>query len=162
MRETEKIVKKEIDGEEYTFKIQKMNALHGSFLMKFCAEKLLPVFNSMQGIFENVEVDENTDEETKKRIAEEKTSEAFALLPGALASISEDELIKFETRCLQTVYIEIPGGWQPVMQGDSFVVGILEYDAMTVLMLCYDVLEFNLSGFFGGKGLSSLLKKQDT
>lgn len=162
MRETVKDITHEIEGEERRFRIHKMDALRGSFLMKFCAEKLLPVFNAMQNIYKDIDVEQIKDEEEKKAVVEQQTNNVMAILINAISSISEEELVKFEIRCLQTVEMDTEGGWIYVMSGDKFNIGILEYDTMTVLMLCYDVIEFNLSGFFGGNSLSSLLLKPTT
>ena len=162
MREITKEVVHTVDGEETTFRIKKMNALHGSYLLKFCAEKLLPVFKGIQSMFQNTDVDELKTEEQENKAIAEQTDEVFSLLPAALASISEDELFKFETRCLQTVEIKLTNGWMSIMSGDHFNVTSVEYDAMAVLMLCYDVLKFNLSGFFGEGSLGSLLLKLNT
>lgn len=162
MREVTKETVHPVEGVDKRFRIHKMNALHGSYLMKFCAEKLLPVFNALQNVYKDVDTDKIENEDQKKAIVEEQTNNVMALLIDALASISEEELQKFEIRCLQTVEMETEAGWMNVMNGERFAVGIIEYDTMAVLMLCYDVLEYNLSGFFGGSSLGSLLLKQPT
>lgn len=159
MRITTKEVKHEVDGKEMTFQIRKMDALHGSSLMKFCAEKFLPVFNSVQALFVDSKPEK---EEDIERIAMERTESVFELIPKALAQISDEELINFEKRCLKTVDVLMPAGWQPVLMGDAFGVEELEDDIKTVLLLCYEVAEFNLGSFFGGKSLGSLLNRQNT
>ena len=162
MREITKEVTHEIEGTEWRFMIKKMDALRGSFLMKFCAEKLMPVFNKMQTVFQGDSGKTYANEEEKKAAADAMTAEAINMLVAAIAAISEEELITFEKRCLSTVRIFADGEWTKIMDGDQICVGILEYDTMTVLLLCYDVLEFNLSGFFGGSSLGSLLPRQNT
>ena len=157
MREITKQVKHEIDGKEVTFQINKMNAMKGSYLMKFCAEKLLPLFNGLKETFKPVDDDADAD-----AVAEERTQQVIEIIPKALASLTEDELYTFEKMCLNTVDVLLPSGWKNVMVGDDFWYQDIEYDAITVLVLCYDVIEFNLNGFFGGKGLSSLLPNLNT
>ena len=152
MRETTKQVKVMLEDNEETFQIRKMDALSGSFLMKFCVEKLLPVFNGMKNIFSPVE--EGADAE---KVVADRTNQVLAMLPVALSSISETELTNFEIKCLQTVDMLTPGGWTTVMTNGKFDIEELEYDVAAVLLLCYHVLEFNLQGFFGGKGLASFL-----
>ena len=154
MREIVKKVVHTVDEEELTFQVHKMNALDGSYLIKFVAEKLIPLFDSFQTLFSSPEGEEEVDvkEEARKR------SEAIVeVLPKALASISKEELHSFQKQCLNNVDMMLPAGWQKVMSGDTFGVEEVEYDPLLALMLCYDVVEFNFSGFFGGKGLSSLL-----
>jgi len=158
MREIVKQVTREVGGEEKTFQIRKMNALSGSVLLKFVAEKLLPLFGGMQDMFaQGIQ-----DGETVEEVAKKRTDAIITIIPQALASISEEELTSFEERCLNTVDILMPAGWQPVMSGKNFGVEELEHDPIAVLLLCYDVLEFNLGGFFGGKGLSSILPRKNT
>lgn len=154
MREIVKKVVHTVDEEELTFQVHKMNALDGSYLIKFVAEKLIPLFDSFQTLFSSPEGEEEVDVEEEAR----KRSEAIVeVLPKALASISKEELHSFQKQCLNNVDMMLPAGWQKVMSGDTFGVEEVEYDPLLALMLCYDVVEFNFSGFFGGKGLSSLL-----
>lgn len=157
MRETTKQVTHEVDGKELTFQIRKMNALQGAFLIKFVTEKLLPLLDGLQNVFIQDEEIEDKDETIKQR-----TSAIMEMIPKALSSISEEELMNFEMKCLQTVDLLLPAGWQPVMVGKNFTVEDIEYEPLTALLLCYDVIEFNFRGFFGGKGLSSLLPRQSS
>lgn len=155
MRETTKQVVRKVNDEDRTFQIRKMNALSGSVLLKFVAEKFMPLLGGLQDMFtDNIE-DQNEEEVVNKRMEAMMT-----IIPQALASISEEELMSFEQRCLNTVDILMPAGWQPVMVGKNFGVEELEYEPITILLLCYDVVEFNLGGFFGGKGLTSLRPPQ--
>jgi len=160
MRITTKEVKHEVDGQEMTFQIKKMDALRGSYLMKFCAEKFLPVLNKAQNMFSEDEQPKN--EEEVQILAKKRTEEIFTLIPEVLSTMTEEELISFETRCLQTVEVLKPAGWQPVMVGNHFGVEELEDDIKTVLILCYEVVEFNMGSFFGGKSLASLLHRKNT
>lgn len=157
MRTITKEVEHEIDGTTYKFQIKKMDALHGSYLIKFCTEKLLPMMSLVQELLSPISKDASEAEVSK--IAEKRTNMILEEIPNALASLSEDEMIKFEMRCLGTVSMLKPAGWQPVMIGKSFGVEELEYDPATVLLLCYQVVAFNLKDFFQGKGLGSLLSR---
>lgn len=159
MRITTKEVKHEVDGQEMTFRITKMNALHGSYLMKFCAEKFLPLLSEAQELFSG---EEPKTEAEVEELAKKRTEKVLVLIPKALASLTEEELIGFEVRCLQTVEVSKPAGWQPVLIGQEFGVEELEGDIMTTLILCYEVVEFNMGSFFGGKGLTSILHRKNT
>lgn len=154
MRVTTKEVEHEVDGKMCKFQIKKMDALHGSYLLKFCSEKLLPLLDNIKAVVEPVK--EGDDPE---KVAEERTKVVLDIIPKALASLSEEELISFEIRCLNTVSMLYPAGWQPVMSGNNFGVEELEDDLMTVLLLCYEVVEFNMGSFFGGKRLGSMLSQ---
>ena len=163
MRETTKRIKIGPEGEEKEYQIHKMNALAGSYLIKFCSEKLLPVYNSLQDAFSKTDtsIDGLNDEqiaEKEAEVARERTQAVIKLIPEALSKLSEKELMEFEVRCLQTVEVLKPAGWQAVMtNGGHFGDEDLEYDLGSVLRLVYEVLVFNLGSFFGGANLSSLL-----
>ncbi|MBO7631862.1 MAG: hypothetical protein J6S78_05990 [Lachnospiraceae bacterium] len=167
MRETTKQIKFGPEGEERTYQIHKMNALAGSYLIKFCSEKLLPVYNSIQGVFSDtaVDVENMTDEEVKaaeSEVAEKRLSSILTIIPKALENLSEKELLEFETRCLQTVDVLKAAGWQPVMINGHFGDEDLEYDIGAVLRLVYEVLVFNLGSFFAGGTLPSFLNGKTT
>ena len=100
MREIVKKVVHTVDEEELTFQVHKMNALDGSYLIKFVAEKLIPLFDSFQTLFSSPEGEEEVDVEEEAR----KRSEAIVeVLPKALASISKEELHSFQKQCLNNV-----------------------------------------------------------
>lgn len=167
MRETTKQIVFTVGGEEKTFQLRKMNALAGTYMVKFCAEKLLPLYKSLQSVFSSSDtsIEGLSEEEIKakeeKAIAE-RTDKLLVLIPEALSHLPEDELMIFETRCLQTVDVLKKAGWQPVMVGNSFGDEELEYDVSAVLRLVYEVLVFNLGSFFGGGSLLSLLNRKDS
>lgn len=165
MRETTKQIKFGTEGEEKTYQIHKMNALAGSYLIKFCSEKLLPVYNSLQDAFSdtNINIEGLSDAEIEAKeakVAKQRTQAVIELIPEALSKLSEKELMEFEVRCLQTVDILKPAGWQPVMINGHFGDDDLEYDLGSVLRLVYEVLVFNLGSFFGGGSLGSLLNSK--
>jgi len=154
MREITKKVVHTIDDEEMTFQVHKMNALDGSYLLKFVAEKLIPLIDGFQAIFVDTE-GENVEE-----VAQKRTDAILEVIPKALSSISKEELYDFQKECLHRCDMLKDAGWQKVMIGDNFGVQEVEYDPILALMLCFDVVQFNFSSFFGGKGLSSLLNPQ--
>jgi len=160
MRELTKRVVREWNGDSMTFQVHKMNALDGSYLLKFVAEKIIPLIDSFQSIF--VDTDEIKSEEEAEAVAKRRTDAILDVIPKALSSISREELFEFEKECLQRVDMMLPAGWQPVMTGDRFGVEDVEYEPILCLILCYEVIAFNFSGFFGGGVLSSLLPPQNT
>ena len=158
MRQLTKEVKHTIDETEYTFQIKKMDALSCSYLLKIVLEKLLPVFSKAQEIFTGKKGEgKNVD-----KIVAERTNELMTMIPEVLASMTEEDLLTLEKRCLSTVSVQFPMGWRPLFDQGSFVIEELEYDVMTVLLLCYEVIDFNTESFFGGKSLGSALKSPST
>ena len=159
MREITKEVTLEIEGNEMTFVITKMNAFNGAYLMKFVTERLLPAVGELQDamVIKDSEKGENEEELVKKRV-----QNILPMISKFLESISEEDLIKLEKNCLKTVQCKMPAGLQNVLNGDSFCIPELEYDVMNVLLLCYYVIEYNTQGFFGEKRLGSLLNRVGT
>ena len=160
MRETEKTVVHTIDDEEKTFRIRKMDALEGSILLKFVIQKVVPLLQNVEDIFKEFDDVDVNEEGAVEKVAMQRTNDLLQFLPIALEKISNDELIDFEKRCLRRVDMMLPAGWQAVMTGDNFGVPAIQYDPMIALLLCYDVILFNFSGFFAGKGLSLPLRPQ--
>ena len=157
MREiTKRVVHEVNEGEKLEFQVRKMNALDGSYLIKFVAEKLIPLIDGFQSIFSNSEEELKSEAEIEA-LTKKRTETIVEVIPKALASISKEELYSFQKQCLNNVEMMYPAGWQKVMTGDTFGVEEVEYDPLLALLLCYDVVEFNFSGFFAGKALSSLL-----
>lgn len=167
MREVTKQIKLKLGEEERTFQIRKMNALAGSYLIKFCAEKLLPVYNALQKSFSSdmtgiEKLDEKQLKEKEEQVATSRTERLLTMIPEALSRLPEDEMMSFEIRCLQSVDVLKKAGWQPVMIGERFGDEDLEYDIAAVLRLVYEVLSFNLGSFFGEGSLLSLLNRQNS
>jgi len=157
MRETEKTIELEVNGNKKTFMLKKMNALAGSCLIKFCAEKLLPVYNGLQEIFVPAE-----DGEKEEEVARRRTEQLIQMIPQALSKLSDDEMVDFEMRCLKTVSVLYPAGWQPVIIGNSFGDEDVEYDIGSTLRLVYEVLAYNLGSFFGEGSSLSFLNRQNS
>ena len=166
MRETVKQIEFSSGEEKKTYQIHKMNALEGSYLIKFCSEKLLPAYNSIQSIFSASSIDPDLEGDELKAaeeaVAQERMEKIMTVIPEALANLTEKELMSFEIRCLQTVEVLKPAGWQPVMINGRFGDEELEYDTVSVLRLVYEVLVFNLGSFFGGGSLGSLLNSRSS
>ncbi len=161
MREDDfKEVKHNVKGQEMTFQIEKMDALRGAGLMKFAAQKVLPLFDTVKDIFDGKEKPKDA-EELQKYIAQ-KSDIVFKMIPEALASLTEEELIRYMAKCLGTVKCMKPSGWQPIMDKFEFCIPELEKDIATCLLLTYEVTEFNLGGFFAESGLGSFLPRRNT
>lgn len=140
---------------EMTFTIKKMNAFDGAYLMKFVTEKLIPAVGELQEAF----VIKDADADNAEEIVKERVQNVLPMIGKFLESISEEDLLKLEKSCLKTVKCKLPAGLQDVIVGNNFCIPELEYDTVSVLILCYYVIEYNAQGFFGGKHLGSILSK---
>lgn len=144
MREIMKTVEFELEGENKSFRLTKMNAFDGAYLMKIVTEKAMPL---LQEAVASTRKGESTD---LKLITD--------MLPRLLSSMSAEELKKLMILCLQTVDISLPAGYQKVVDSrGNFGIADLEYNTAACLRLMYEVVIFNCSGFFEESGLSSLL-----
>ncbi len=157
MREITKEIKFDVDGREMTFQIRKFDVLKATYVAKLAIEKIVPIFTTLEGVMTPIPKDIKKEE--IDAIVKERTAKVMDNLPSLLSKLTEDELNFLMKRCLQHVDVLLPAGWQPVMIGDKFGVDELEYDEWAALRLFYEVLEFNLGSFFGGKNLSSILNR---
>ena len=156
MRQITKEVTHKVDDQEMTFRITKMNVLDGTYLMKVMLEKLLPAIKDLQAIL-TADV-----KGTEQEVIAKRTEQFVALIPSLLKTLEKEDLFELMKNCLQTVEVKMPAGWQKVMMGNDFGVEGLEYDVITCLLLCYEVIEFNTGSFFGEKSLTSLLSRSNT
>ena len=156
MRQITKEVIHKVDDEEMTFRITKMNVLDGTYLMKVMLEKLLPAVKDLQSIL-TADV-----KGTEQEVVAKRTEQFIELIPSVLKTLDRDDLFELMKNCLQTVEVKMPAGWQKVMLGNDFGIEGLEYDVITCLILCYEVIEFNTGSFFGERSLTSLLSPQST
>ena len=154
MRETIREVTLKLEEQDYVFRLNKMDALQGGLLAKFLMEKVLPGVQKLQNL---LAVSDEESKEDADALAKQKTDSIFSAIPELLANISDDDLMNLEKKCLATVECKMPAGWIPVFNGKHFNIPDLEYDVLNTLLLCYHVLEFNVSGFFPGRGLASIL-----
>ena len=146
VRDIMKMVEFEIGGEMKSFRITKMDAFSGSYLMKIVVEKAMPLLqDAISGTSEQEDESLNL-----KLIAD--------TLPKLLESMTMDELKKLMVLCLQTVDMSFPAGYQKVVDArGNFGVEDLQYNTAACLRLMYEVIVYNCSGFFEESGLSSLL-----
>ena len=159
MRDITKNINLTIEEKEYTFQIRKMTALTGTVVVKAVLEKLLPVYQQIRGLVSAVA---ETDEKSKDSVVADSMGDTVLMISKMSESIGEDELIDLMKKCLRTVSVMLPAGWQPVMVGDNFGFPVLEYDMFGCLRLCFEVLKYNTESFFGGENLLSVLNRLST
>ena len=150
VRDIMKMVEIELDGETKSFRITKMDAFSGAYLMKLVTEKAMPL---LQEAIKGIEQQED-DSFNLKLITE--------YLPRLLESMTMDELKKLMVLCLQSVELSFPAGFQRVVDAKgNFGVEELQYNTAICLRLMYEVIVYNCAGFFEESGLSSILGQQN-
>lgn len=143
MRELSKEV--EINGTRC--RVNKMNALDGMVLLKFVAEKCMPLFNSVEALAGG------TPENPAPENAPISDGAFLIVLQKMLSSISNEEIRRLMTDCLHYADVSLKAGWTPIMDGKRFTVEDMEYDVGACLKLCIEVIVFNFADFFGENGL---------
>ena len=135
---------KDIEVNERKFRLNKLDARTGSYMLFKLMKILTPIFkNIKQDSEDNIKLEDlNLDE-----IAE------------SLFNLPEKEFSYIQDNCLQVVAELLPAGFQKVLN-KSGTWGILniEFDTTLVMNLTIQSLVFNVSGFFIGSPLTSLIK----
>ena len=135
---------KDIEVNERKFRLNKLDARTGSYMLFKLMKILTPIFkNIKQDSTDNIKLEDlNLDE-----IAE------------SLFNLPEKEFSYIQDNCLQVVAELLPAGFQKVLN-KSGTWGILniEFDTTLVMNLTIQSLVFNVSGFFTGSPLTSLIK----
>lgn len=126
-RETEKIVT--ISGRK--FKIEKFDALTGSYIAFMLIEKFLPM-----GL---------------------EAKLGLPSMPTGREMMSRAEFAALQKDCLGVVSEVLPARAAPVIaENGSWGIENIEKDTRLVLLLTVHALAFNVAGFFDGEGLSEL------
>ena len=126
-RETEKI----ITIGDRKFKIEKFDALTGSYIAFTLAEKFLPMGLEAKAGLMN--------------------------MPKGRELLSREEFTQLQKDCLSVVSEILPAGARPVIaENGHWGVNDIAKDTRLVLLLTIHALAFNIAGFFGGEGLKEL------
>jgi hypothetical protein len=132
-----------IAGKQRKFRINKFDARTGSYILYTVMSRFLPSILQI------------------KSGAETITDMSKVVNPEDIVSsitMSDGEFNKLQNAALQVCEEILPAGATPVVDasGNFSVIG-LEKEAVAVFVLTTQALVFNLSGFFGEDGLTSLL-----
>lgn len=132
-----------IAGKKRKFRINKFDARTGSYILYTVMSRFLPSILQI------------------KSGAETITDMSKVVNPEDIVSsitMSDGEFNKLQNAALQVCEEILPAGATPVVDasGNFSVIG-LEKEAVAVFVLTTQALVFNLSGFFGEDGLTSLL-----
>lgn len=144
MREDSKIV--EIAGRK--FKITKMDAFTGGYILFTLIEKVLP---SMLAYKFGA---------TEEKPAEfsGSTEDVMKAMPKIKLALSKEEFNNLLKDALSAVYEVLPARSAPIMNANgSWGVEGLEHNTQIVMILAVQSLAFNVIDFFGGEGLKGLM-----
>lgn len=132
-----------VAGKKRKFRINKFDARTGSYILYTVMSRFLPSILQLKSGAETI-----TD--MSKVVNPEDIVSSIAM--------SEGEFGKLQTEALRACEEILPAGVTPVLDtsGNFAVIG-LEKEAVAVFVLTAQALVFNLSGFFGEDGLTSLL-----
>jgi len=126
-RETDKI----ITIGKRKFKVEKFDALTGSYIVFTLMEKLLPMGMEAKAGLEN--------------------------MPQNRQSLSRGEFLQLQRDCLGVVSEILPAGPRPVIaENGQWGIADLERNTQLVILLTIHALAFNVADFFGGEGLQEL------
>ena len=126
-RETNKTV--ELSGRK--FKIEKFDALTGSYIAFILMQKFLPMGMEQKAGMSN--------------------------LPEARTPMSKEEFISLQNDCLSVVSEVLPARCAPIInENGTWGVTDIEKDTKLVMLLTIHALTFNIAGFFDEQGLMEL------
>ncbi|NFC29240.1 hypothetical protein EXM98_04655 [Clostridium botulinum] len=139
---------KDIEINERKFRLNKMDARTGSFMLFKLMKILTP-------IFKNIKVD-NTEDISLDDIN-------LTDLMSSIFDLQEDEFRYIQDNCLKVVEEILPAGPSKVIDkyGNYCILNI-EFDTALLMNLTIQSLVFNVKGFFAGSPLTSITQKLTT
>lgn len=138
------VTHKDIEINERSFRLNKMNARTGSYMLFKLVKILAPVFKNMT-------MDDIDELDLDSINLTEVLSSIFDL--------PEEEFRYIQDNCLKTVKEILPAGLADVIDKDgNFGIVDIEHDVALTMNLTVQSLMFNVSGFFEGNLLGSALK----
>lgn len=150
------ILYKDIEVNERKFRINKFDARKGSFMLFKMLKILSPIFKTIdiKEIRDELKEDENKDEE----------KDIFGVINieeiiNSLCELTEEDFRYIQDNCLQVVVEILQSRNAPVLNknGQYEVIGV-EQDTGLIMNLTIQSLMFNVSGFFEGSPLGSILE----
>ncbi|MBY6965327.1 phage tail assembly chaperone [Clostridium botulinum] len=139
---------KDIEINERKFRLNKMDARTGSFMLFKLMKILTP-------IFKNIKVD-NTEDISLDDIN-------LTDLMSSIFDLQEDEFRYIQDNCLRVVEEILPAGPAKVLDKyGNFGIMNIELDTSLLTNLTIQSLVFNVKGFFDGSPLTSITQKLTT
>lgn len=123
----------EIDGEQYS--LRKFTATEGLQFVRLLLEKISPLIPTLSG-----------DDELLSETGVYQLMKMF----GSISDADVETIVK---KCLKNAFKVLPAGNQAVMDSAGrYGVEDLEYDLLKTCKLCWEVIQWGCSDFFGEKG----------
>lgn len=134
---------KNIDVDGRTFRLNKMNAKTGSYMLFKLMKILTPIFKNIKDDAKEVDLNDLN----------------LTEIASSLFDLDEKEFRYIQDNSLQVVQEVLPGG-QPFILNKygEFEALNVEFDTGLVMNLTVQSLVFNVTGFFKGSPLESMLK----
>lgn len=146
------ILYKDIDVNGRIFRINKFDARKGSFMLFKILKILSPVIKSID--IENITEELKNDGENNDILKSIDINE----IVDSLCDLEEEDFRYIQDSCLQVIEEMLPARNAPVLNkyGEYEVEGV-EQDTGLIMNLTIQSLMFNVSGFFEGSPLGSIL-----
>ena len=146
------ILSKNIEINGRNFLLTKLDARTGSYMLFKLIKILTPIFKSIKlGDSEDVREDAKLDDVN------------ITDLMSSIFDLPESEFRYIQDNCLRVVQELLPAGPANVLDAHgNYGVLNIEFDTMLLMNLTVQSLIFNVSGFFEGSPLTSLMNKLTT
>lgn len=139
---------KEVEVKGRKFVIRKFDARTGSFMLIKVTGLISPMLKGLD--ISKVKVEEG-------KIPDISGIDIAGIVSG-LSTLKEEDFNYIHDKCLQICFENLPVGPTQVMNmAGNFGVSDLDTDSATTLALVAHALIFNVTGFFGGSPLGSIL-----
>lgn len=142
-----------------TFLIRKFDALTGSYTMMKVGGIFASLFNRVDPkllkVMMNKDKEENKDSTDKLSIDLLKNIDITGIA-SSLLKLSEEDYLYIQNKCLQVCFESLPAGPAQVLNNNGSI-GIIDFDAKLAMALTAHALTFNVTDFFGGNLLDSIL-----
>jgi hypothetical protein len=139
---------KEVEVKGRKFVIRKFDARTGSFMLIKVTGLIGPMLKGLD--ISKVKVDEG-------KMPDVSGIDIAGMVSG-LSTLKEEDFNYIHDKCLQICFENLPAGPTQVMNmSGNFGVSDLDTDSATTLALVAHTLIFNVTGFFGGSPLGSIL-----
>lgn len=142
MREITKIIFVPVDEKLMEFRLTKLDAFSGVSLLRILA--------TMDERQDSAKIEEHAPSKHVISTKAEGCVEKSHLSPLALFSrLSDVELHKLMTVCLEHTEVNLPAGWIPVLTRGEWSYPEISHDTATCLKLALEEAVWTLEGFFG-------------
>lgn len=146
---------KDIVVKDRKFRLNKMDARTGSYMLFRLVNILTPLFKGVD-LDKIAREDEENDKENAKSFLD---SIDLSSLASSLFSLKEDEFRFIQDNCLHAVEEVLPARNAPVLdKNGNYGVSNIEFDVALLMNLTVQSLIFQVKGFFNADLLSSLTK----